>query len=274
MDKCKIIAIANQKGGVGKTTTTINLGVGLAATGKRVLLVDGDPQGSLTIAMGIPNPDALSETVGSAMLAEITDQNVSDNYGIIQHREGVDLFPGNIELSGIELMLHTAMSRESIMRSILQQHRQNYDYILIDCMPSLGLMTINSLVAADSVIIPCQPNYLSTKGLNLLLRSISRVKKQINPRLSIDGILFTIVDGRTNNARSIISAMRTTLGDHIKVFATEIPRSVRAAEASENGKSIFSYDRNGRVSQAYAELTKEVSKIAREIHRSRSDGAR
>ena len=274
MEKCKIIAIANQKGGVGKTTTTINLGVGLAAAGKRVLLVDGDPQGSPTIAMGIPNPDALSETIGSAMLAEITDQNVPDNYGIIQHREGVDLFPGNIELSGIELMLHTAMSRESIMRSILQQHRQNYDYILIDCMPSLGLMTINSLVAADSVIIPCQPNYLSTKGLNLLLRSISRVKKQINPRLNIDGILFTIVDGRTNNARSIISAMRTTLGDHIKVFATEIPRSVRAAEASENGKSIFSYDRNGRVSQAYAELTKEVSKIAREIHRSRSDGAR
>ena len=274
MEKCKIIAIANQKGGVGKTTTTINLGVGLAAAGKRVLLVDGDPQGSLTIAMGIPNPDALSETVGSAMLAEITDQNVPDNYGIIQHREGVDLFPGNIELSGIELMLHTAMSRESIMRSILQQHRQNYDYILIDCMPSLGLMTINSLVAADSVIIPCQPNYLSTKGLNLLLRSISRVKKQINPRLSIDGILFTIVDGRTNNARSIISAMRTTLGDHIKVFATEIPRSVRAAEASENGKSIFTYDRNGRVSQAYAELTKEVTKIGREIHRSRSDGAR
>ena len=274
MEKSKIIAIANQKGGVGKTTTTINLGVGLAATGKRVLLVDGDPQGSLSIAMGIPNPDALSETVGSAMLAEITDQNVPDNYGIIQHREGVDLFPGNIELSGIELMLHTAMSRESIMRSILQQHRQNYDYILIDCMPSLGLMTINSLVAADSVIIPCQPNYLSTKGLNLLLRSVSRVKKQINPRLSIDGILFTIVDGRTNNARSIISTMRTTLGDHIKVFATEIPRSVRAAEASEHGKSIFTYDRNGRVSQAYAELTKEVTKIGREIHRSRSDGAR
>ena len=167
-----------------------------------------------------------------------------------------------------------ALSRETVMRNVLQRLKDNYDYIIIDCMPSLGLMTINSLVAADGVIIPSQPNYLSTKGLNLLLRSISRVRRQINPRLNIDGILFTMVDSRTNNARSIISAMRTTVGNQIKVFSTEIPRSVRAVEASESGKSIFAHDRQGKVAQAYKSLTKEVANIGRETYRSRSDGAR
>ena len=274
MNKCKIIAIANQKGGVGKTTTTVNLGIGFAALGNRVLLIDGDPQGSLTIALGVPNPDALAETISSAILAEISGQDIPVDCGILHHREGIDLLPANIELSGVELLLSPAMSRETVIRNILNRQRPYYDYILIDCMPSLGLMTINALAAADAVIIPSQPNYLSTKGLNLLLRSISRVRRQINPRLNIDGILFTMVDNRTNNARSIISAMRTTLGDQIKVFGTEIPRSVRAVEASEAGKSIFAHDRQGKVAQAYKALTKEVANIGRETYRSRSDGAR
>jgi len=270
----KIIAMVNQKGGVGKTTSTMNLGVGLAKQGNKVLLVDSDPQGSLTISMGIQDPDSLSHTLATAMLAEIHDMELSTESAIIPHEEGLDLLPANIELSGVEMSLFNAMSRETIMRNVLGQVKANYDYILIDCMPSLGLMTINALAAADSVVIPSQPNYLSSKGLNLLLRSVSRVRKQINPRLRIDGILFTMVDNRTNNAKAIISSMRSTVGDNIRVFQAEIPRSVRAAEAAQEGKSIYAYDKNGRVAEAYAALTKEVSQLGKESNRSRSDGAR
>ena len=270
----QITAITNQKGGVGKTTSTVNLGVGLAREGKKVLLVDGDPQGSLTISMGIQDPDSLTETLSTLMLAEMEDKPIPPDYGIIHHSEGVDLLPGNIELSGVELSLVNTMSRELVLRNVLNRLRSSYDYILIDCMPSLGLMTINALAAADSVIIPSQPNYLSSKGLNLLLRSVARVRKQINPKLRIDGVLFTMVDNRTNNAKEIISSMRGAVGDNIRVFQTEIPRSVRAAEAAQEGKSIYAYDKNGRVAEAYLALTKEVSQLGKETNRFRSDGAR
>ena len=270
----QITAITNQKGGVGKTTSTVNLGVGLAQEGKKVLLVDGDPQGSLTISMGIQDPDSLTETLSTLMLAEMEDKPIPPDFGILHHQEGIDLLPGNIELSGVELSLVNTMSRELVLRNVLNRLRNNYDYILIDCMPSLGLMNINALAAADNVIIPLQPQFLSTKGLNLLLRSIARVRKQINPRLRIDGILFTMVDSRVNNARDIISSLRSAVGDNIRVFKTEIPRSVRAAEAAENGKSIFMHDKRGKVAEAYTALSKEVNGIGREAYRSRSDGAR
>ena len=250
MENCKVIAITNQKGGVGKTTTTVNFGVGLANTGNKVLLIDADPQGSLTVSLGVKNPDELDVSLSTLMQSVIEDEQPPGN-AIIAHNEGVDLLPSNIELSGMETGLFNVMSREYVLKSCIEGMKKNYDYILIDCMPSLGMMTVNALAAADSVIIPSQPNFLSTKGLNLLLRSIAKIKRQINPRLRIDGILLTMVDNRTNNAKSIITSLRSSVGENIRVFESEIPFSVRAAECSLSGESIFSHDKNGKVAATY-----------------------
>ena len=240
MNHCKTIAIVNQKGGVGKTTSTVNLGVGLAQAGNRVLLVDDDPQHSLTISLGIRNADDdLDITLATAMQAEIRDEPVPWEEGIIHSGEGVDLLPANIELSGVEMSLFNAMSREQVLKSVLSRVKENYDYILIDCMPSLGLMSINALVAADSVIIPSAPDFLSTKGLNLLIRTISRVRRQINPKLKIDGILMTMVDGRTNNAKSIIASLRSTLGGSVPGIRHRNPSLCPSRRGLRRGKEHF-----------------------------------
>ena len=277
MDNCKVIAIPNQKGGVGKTTTTVNLGVGLSMYhDKKVLLIDADPQSSLTASLlKGQNPDQLEMTLTTVMDATIEDRPIDEFSGILHHDEGVDLLPSNIELSGMETGLFNIMSREYVLRNYIDSVRKNYDYILIDCMPSLGMMTINALVAADSVIIPSQPSFLSTKGLNFLLHSINKIKRGINPSLKIDGILFTMVNNRTNNAKDSIGAMRDTVGQNIRVFDTEIPHSVRAAECSVTGESIFTHDKGGKVAAAYEALTKEVESIERTSqNRSRSDWVR
>ena len=260
----QIIAIANQKGGVGKTTTCANLGIGLAQAGKKVLLIDGDPQGSLTISLGNPQPDKLPFTLSDAMGKILMDQPIRPGEGILHHAEGVDLMPADIQLSGMEVSLVNAMSRETILRQYLDTLKGQYSHILIDCQPSLGMLTVNALAAANRIIIPVQAEYLPAKGLEQLLSTVSKVKRQINPKLQIDGILLTMVDNRTNFAKEIAALLRDTYGSKIKVFGTEIPHSVRAKEISAEGKSIFAHDPGGKVAEGYRNLTKEVLKLEKQ----------
>ncbi len=261
----QIIAIANQKGGVGKTTTCANLGIDLAQAGKKVLLIDGDPQGSLTISLGNPQPDKLPFTLSDAMGKILMDQPIRPGEGILHHAEGVDLMPADIQLSGMEVSLVNAMSRETILRQYLDTLRGQYSHILIDCQPSLGMLTVNALAAANRIIIPVQAEYLPAKGLERLLSTVSKVKRQINPKLQIDGILLTMVDNRTNFAKEIAALLRDTYGSKIKVFGTEIPHSVRAKEISAEGKSIFAHDPGDKVAEGYRNLTKEVLKMQEEV---------
>ena len=253
-----IIALSNQKGGVGKTTTCANLGIGLAMEGKKVLVVDADPQSSLSISLGYPQPDQLPVTITDLMKKVILDKPITEGEGILHQKEGVDLLPASIELAGLEASMVNVMSRETILRQVLNEIGKPYDFILLDCMPSLGMLTINALAAADSVLIPVQAHYLPAKGLEQLLQTISKVRRQINPDLRIEGILLTMVGSRTNYARDISNLIRETYGGKLKVFATDIPLSVRAAEISAEGKSIYAHDPKGKVAAAYKELTKEV----------------
>ena len=268
----QIIAIANQKGGVGKTTTCANLGIGLAQAGKKVLLIDGDPQGSLTISLGNPQPDKLPFTLSDAMGRILMDEPLRPGEGILHHPEGVDLMPADIQLSGMEVSLVNAMSRETILRQYLDTLKGQYSHILIDCQPSLGMLTVNALAAANRIIIPVQAEYLPAKGLEQLMRTIARVKRQINPHLTVDGILLTMMDSRTTLAKGISEQLRRNYGS--RVFASEIPRSIRVAEISVTGTSIYEHDPEGKAAQAYAALTKEVLQLGPQIKRHRADPVR
>lgn len=281
--KATTIAIVNQKGGTGKTTTCENLGVGLAAEGKKVLLVDADPQGSLTISMGWQKPDELPVTLSTLMQKAMNDQCIPPGKGILHHAEGVDLIPANIELAGLEVSLVNCMNREKMLKQVLDSAKREYDFILLDCMPSLGMLTIvalllwpevriscgfiviscgdiaiNALAAADTTLIPVQAQYLSAKGLEQLLQTVQKVRRQINPKLKIEGILLTMTDSRTNYGQQIDNLIRGAYGSKIKVFDQTIPRSVRAAEISAVGKSIFQHEPKGKVAEAYKSPTREV----------------
>ena len=271
MPKCEVIAIANQKGGVGKTTTTFNLGVALAHQGKRVLLIDADPQGDLTTYMGVHDVDSIPVTLSTLMERSIRDEEINSKDAILKQDEGVNYIPSNLELSSMEVSLVNAMSREYTLRNCISELKKDYDYMLIDCMPSLGMITINALASADKVIIPVQSEFLAAKGMSHLMNTVLKVRKQINPELKIGGILLTMVDGRTNLSKEIAKELKETYGVAFKLYDTQIPRAVKAAESSRQGESILSYDKKSKVAQSYIDFAKEVVDYERKEKTRNSD---
>jgi chromosome partitioning protein len=247
----KVIAICNQKGGTGKTTTSVNLSVYLAMEGKRVLLIDGDPQGNSTSGLGI-DKNSLEKSLYHVLLNDTGLVDVMQKTAV----ENLKLVPSNIDLIGAEVELIEEPERERRLRQAIEKISGDFDCIIIDCPPSLGVLTLNALVAATSVLIPVQCEYYALEGLGQLTKTISLVRENLNPELKIEGVLLTMADFRTNLTSEVISETRNFFQD--RVFETIIPRSIRLSEAPGFGKSIFQYDKNSIGAQKYNALAKEV----------------
>ena len=260
----KVIAIANQKGGVGKTSTAVNLGAGLVRQGYDVLLIDLDSQANLTMALGYQNPDDMDYTISNVLHKAVKEEQIDSAEGILTTPEGIDLMPANVQLSGLELSLINEYGREIVLKQYIDEVRLNYDYIIIDCAPSLSVLTVNALVAADSVLIPTQPQYFSMAGIQMFYDTFSKIRKKMNPSLSIEGVLVTMMDNRPNFTKELVSQLRNAYGDAFRVFETEIPTSIRMSESNARGKSIFDFDRKGKVAAAYEKLTQEVIENGRQ----------
>ena len=261
---CKVIAICNQKGGCAKTTSAVNIGIGLAKNGKKVLLIDSDAQGDLTKSIwrddegNAVEPDSVEYTLADILSAVINDEEMDLDKGIIHHKEGIDFIPGNVELSGLEITLVNVAFRETILKGYIDMIRDRYDYIIIDCAPSLSMIPMNALFAADSILIPVVAGYLPVKGLQQLLKTVSKVKKHYNPDLRIEGILLTMMRPRTIPAKDVRDILYESYGDDIHIFKDYIPVSIKAAEASALGESIYKHSPDNKVAQAYMNVTKEV----------------
>ena len=253
---CRVIAVSNQKGGVGKTVSCVNLGIGLAQEGKKVLLIDADPQGSLTISLGYEEPDEMEYSLATLMMNIVNDEKLNIEKTILHHKEGVDLIPANIELSAIEVSLVNAMSRELILRSMVDRLREFYDYIIIDCPPSLSMLTINAMTTADSVLVPIQCEYYALEGLSQLIHTVELVKERLNPVLEIEGVVFTMYDARTNLSLQVVENVKENLQQNI--YKTIIPRNIRLAEAPSYGMPINLYDPKSTGASAYQRLADEV----------------
>ncbi|MDR2356560.1 MAG: ParA family protein [Oscillospiraceae bacterium] len=257
-------AVSNQKGGCGKTSLTLNLGSSLARTGCKVCVVDCDPQANATMALGIPQPDELPVTLPHLMNEVIRNGGRPEKSALLSKREyilnsqGMDFIPSSIELAETENNLVNAMSRESVLKKIVGSFKDDYDYVLLDCMPSLNFVTINALNAADRVLIPMQPQFFSAKGLELLLATVANVQENLNPALTIEGALITMFDGRLKFHNEVLAILKSAYGGYFRIFETKIPVSVRVTETQAQGRSIFDHDPKGKIAEAYAAFAREL----------------
>lgn len=256
----EIYSICNQKGGVGKTFTALNLAIGMAQKGKRVLALDLDPQGSLSISLGVDDPDALDMTISNKLdfFVKEEESDFDPKEGILRHQEGIDFLPANIELADMEISLVHAFSREHLLGKYLDMLADDYDVAVIDCSPSLGLVTINALSCCHQVIIPVQAQFLSIKGMEQLFRTINRVKKKLNRSLQVAGILITMANQRTKDYKETVATLYEKHGEEVRIFQSVVPISTRATESPKKGSSIFKHDPQGKVSAAYLDFINEL----------------